>query len=516
MESAPRPFVRLLTVAVVLLCLAVVGQVLLWRLDNPTGFDGDESDHALWAATVYLDLAQGNLPAFLRHLYAQNRFPPLYSLLQLPFVAALGTTPLAHRVTATFWLLVLCAVTYAAVAAGRRDAWAGACLAVLLVAGCPRLLALATMVYFESAGFALMLLTYALYLQARRHAAASPASRGVAPPRRDPALWAAAACYFLLWFLKWQYGLLVGAVLIAHLLIVHRFRWPGLRHDRAGWTVLLPAWAAVALWLANPYQLREFLLYLTGVPKPEGLYARLVEGYLLQGRFLLTDWSATLPAALLTAGGLVYGLCRLRRPDTLLYTLAAGAALIVSANVRGGAESRIMMWVLPPLWVLVGLGVNEGLGALRAPRGCLLRPRCAWGGRTCTRGPDSGQCRRLRGFRPPPGPAASDRRQRHGGTPTSPRRDSIAGGPPLLGGRGICGHPRFAPASSGVGGLLGTRTAAQCREVGLPGTLGTGGTLFRRPARLGMADAALRAPPSALALALASPTPGTSSRTAPL
>lgn len=380
MESAPRPFVRLLTVAVVLLCLAVVGQVLLWRLDNPTGFDGDESDHALWAATVYLDLAQGNLPAFLRHLYAQNRFPPLYSLLQLPFVAALGTTPLAHRVTATFWLLVLCAVTYAAVAAGRRDAWAGACLAVLLVAGCPRLLALATMVYFESAGFALMLLTYALYLQARRHAAASPASRGVAPPRRDPALWAAAACYFLLWFLKWQYGLLVGAVLIAHLLIVHRFRWPGLRHDRAGWTVLLPAWAAVALWLANPYQLREFLLYLTGVPKPEGLYARLVEGYLLQGRFLLTDWSATLPAALLTAGGLVYGLCRLRRPDTLLYTLAAGAALIVSANVRGGAESRIMMWVLPPLWVLVGLGVNEGLGALRAPRGCLLRPRCAWGG----------------------------------------------------------------------------------------------------------------------------------------
>lgn len=353
----PRPFVngsRLLawgagffTVAVGLL---VVTALLKARLESPMGFDGDESDHALWGATVYLDLARGDLAALARHLYAQNRFPPLYSLLQLPFLAALGLTPVAHRLVATFWLLALLVAVYLCVAWGERRpvTWPGACLAVLLAVGCPKLLAVATMVYFEPASLALMLFTYAAYLRART----GPSSRWA---------WVAGCLHLASWFLKWQFGLLMSLVLLAHVLMRSRLRWQALRADPVAGRLLLPAWGAMALWLANPYQLREFLLYLTGVPKPSGWQEALSEGLALQARLLLSAYSATLPAALLSLAGLLYGLLRLRRPGAALFTLSALAALATSANLRGGAEARIMLWLMPPLWVLPGLAVNEML-----------------------------------------------------------------------------------------------------------------------------------------------------------
>ena len=409
MPDAPysAPLGRVAPALTFLLCLLLCAELVALRVGHPAGFDGDESDHALWGAVVYTDLAHADLPAFFRHLYAQTRFPPLYSVLQLPFLAGLGLTPLAHRLTATLWLFLLLVSVYLCVVLGAgRAAWPGACLAVLLAAACPKLLAVATTVYFDPACLALMMLTFALYLWARRGLTPYPLSGprsvglrergaeghgtlsvpppllgeravGDAPLSEPPPLpgegagggessplWPAAVCYALLWFLKWQHGLLVGIILVAHVLIVNGFRWSRLRHDRvAGWT-LLPAWGAMVAWLANPYQAREFLMYLTGVPKPSGLYARMLEGYAMQGRFLVTVWSAGLPAALLTAAGLAYGLSRLRRPGALLYILAALAALVTSANIRGGAESRIMLWVLPPLWVLAGMGVNEGLAWL--------------------------------------------------------------------------------------------------------------------------------------------------------
>lgn len=334
--------------------LVVVAALLKARLESPMGFDGDESDHALWGATVYLDLARGDLPAFLRHLYAQNRFPPLYSVLQLPFLVALGVNPLAHRLVATFWLLVLLVAVYLCVAWGERRplTWPGACLAVLLAIGCPELLAVATTVYFEPAGLALMLLTYAAYLRAR----ADPSSRWA---------WVAGGLYLASWFLKWQFGLLMTLVLVAHVLARSRLRWRILRADPVAGRLLLPAWGAVVLWLANPYQLREFLLYLTGVPKSSGWQQALSEGLALQARLLFTAYSATVPAALLSLAGLLYGLLRLRRPGAALFTLSALAALATSANLRGGAEARIMLWLMPPLWVLAGLAVNEMLAAWR-------------------------------------------------------------------------------------------------------------------------------------------------------
>jgi hypothetical protein len=421
---------RLTTALAFVLCLIVCARLVGLRIEYPWGFDGDESDHAMWGAAVYTDLTHGDLPAFLRHLYAQNRFPPLYSLLQLPFLAALGVTPLAHRLTASLWLLALFLTVYLCVAWGARRgrAWPGAVVAVLLAAGSPRLLAVATTVYYEPAGFALMMLTYAFYLRARGLTSCSRSSQEGGNRTEEKAngcrgaVWPAAACYLCLWFLKWQFGLLVGLVLVGHVLLANGFRWSRLRTDRVAWGTLLPAWVAMVLWLANPYQLREFLLYLTGVPKPSGFYQRFLEGYLMQGRFLFTAWSATLPAAVVALGGLIYGLGRLRHPVPLLYTLSALAALVVSANVRGGAEDRIMMWLLPPLWVLAGMGVNEGLAAL-ARRGCWARPGCRVVGAS------------------PPGPLslAGEEEQDAGG-----RGPGEASPPPLL--------PRASAPREGAGG----------------------------------------------------------------
>ncbi len=345
---------RVVTIAVtvgVVLWVAVF--IALVRAHAPIGFDGDESHHATWGAAIYLDLARSDLGGFLRHSYAQNRFAPLYSYLQAPMLAILGITPFAHRLVGVLFLVLLCGSVYLCVVWSRPgpNAWVGGCLAALLVIACPALLSTASRVYFEPASLALMMLTYALYLRAR----STQSTRWA---------WGAGLLHLLSWFLKWQFGILISIALVIHLLWIHYPRLRRITSDQIALRALLPAWVAVGLWMVNPYQFRACVLYLTQCPRRQMWQEIITSGLWLQLRFIFAHYSATIPVGVLTVAAFIYGLIRRNTSACSLLVISTLVTVATNMHLLGGAEERVFMWMLPPLWVLTGIALNEGLSRL--------------------------------------------------------------------------------------------------------------------------------------------------------
>ena len=353
---------RALAVAAVTATMAVI----LWsslslglmRYSPTIAFDGDEALFAMWGAAIYLDLAHGDLSGLLRHSYAQNRYPFFYSYFQVPVLALLGITPFAHRLVGIIFMVALCASVYLCVVWSRpgRNSWVGGCLTALLVIACPTLHSVASRVYIEPAGLVLMMLTYALYLRAQ----ATQSTKWA---------WGAGLLHLVLWFTKWQFGILVTLVLVTHILIRAYPHWRKAAASPVVRRVLLPAWVTVVLWLANPYQLREFVLYLT-YPEHRSLLQGLVRGFLGELQLLTgAHFNGTNVAALFTIAGLLYGLCRLRQSAPLLFVLGALVAAVATTKTNpedAYSFPKHALWLLPPLWVLAGVAVNAGISRLLA------------------------------------------------------------------------------------------------------------------------------------------------------
>jgi hypothetical protein len=99
---------------------------------------------------------------------------------------------------------------------------------------------------------------------------------------------------------------------------------------------------------------------------------------------LLDRFSGAAIVGVFCGAALIWGLMRLREPRMRLFAMSALLALVLNAwfaiGDRGGPRGA--MWLYPPLCVLLGLAVNELVGALRSqPGGSAARrglARTAW------------------------------------------------------------------------------------------------------------------------------------------
>lgn len=345
-------FTGMLTLLAVAIAIVAAARA---RLGNTTGFEGDEAAHAVWGAAVYLDFAARDLAAILRHLYAQSYYPPLYSLCQVPFLAAMGITPLAHRLAGLPWAALACVGVYLCVrwSSPPRWGWVGASLAAWMMAGFPMLWFTSVQVYMEPLALAAMTFSWAFF------------QRALVMGRRRDAWWAG-VLHLVAWYSKWQFGIFLSTIWVV------MFAFSRLRRGRAAgmWQLavptLLPAWGVLAIWMANPRKLRDFLMYMTSGPNQFDLRRFFTWGMMEQARNLLERFSGTAVVGVLCVVALVWGLCRLREPRMRVFALSAGLALVLNAwfaiGDRGGPRGA--MWLYPPLGILLGLAVNETLEAL--------------------------------------------------------------------------------------------------------------------------------------------------------
>ena len=361
----------LLTLLVIAFVVAAAVQA---RLDNTTGFEGDEAAHAVWGAAVYLDFAAHDVGAILRHLYAQSYYPPLYSLCQVPFLAAMGITPLAHRLAGLPWAALTCFGVYLCVcwsSPGQRHGWVGASLAAWMIAGCPMLWFTAVQVYMEPLALAALTFSWAFF------------QRALLTGRRRNAWWAG-VLHLVAWYSKWQFGIFLSTIWVVMFAAsrLRKGRRPGMWELAV--PTLLPAWGVVAVWMANPRKLRDFLMYMTSGPNQFDLLRFFTWGMAEQARNLLDRFSGAAIVGVFCGAALIWGLMRLREPRMRLFALSALLALVLNAwfaiGDRGGPRGA--MWLYPPLCVLLGLAVNELVGALRSrPGGSAARrglARTAW------------------------------------------------------------------------------------------------------------------------------------------
>lgn len=390
---------RLLT-AVCLITVAAFCAADLWVLGGDLrhsdwAFGSDEGLHAMWARSLATDLQRGDLAAFARDLYRQDRWPPLSKLLQVPLILLLPPSANAHRLAiltllplalVPFWLLgchvarrhrdkpgtgggyqsggeerrspVAVAVEPVPTSRGTPGApWGavtavGGMLACLFALTSPEYLGMGTSVMVELPGLAILMGAYYCYL------------RGVAGADRRHATWGG----WLLtaaWFCKWQYGMLATLVTLADLLLAHGLR-PG-RALRAPhlWRFYAPALICVGAWMANPVKLREYLMYTTWWRWGPSLLSG--ERTLFWLRLLWDAYTAGPVAALLCGLGLLTALLRPRDPAHRLLILHAAGAFALTI-MRHGQDWHVGLWYAPPLWVL-GAGFAAGVVSRASSRG---------------------------------------------------------------------------------------------------------------------------------------------------
>lgn len=203
----------------------------------------DLAAHLLNGWTTYDNLVHGRVGGFLWDIWSQSYWPPGQSLFQVPFyIAANGrmsggllSSTAAFALTAAGSVIVLGAI------AGRR-AWLPAALAMALMCSSPFFLAYATVAMSEMVGAMAQMAVLVCYARYdRAHDA-----------RTTRALAAALA---LLFFVKYNYFLLVAVPLACHGLLEHLAtaeaaeRWRPLRRV-ADWASTVPGALTVVYVLA--------------------------------------------------------------------------------------------------------------------------------------------------------------------------------------------------------------------------------------------------------------------------
>jgi hypothetical protein len=214
------------------LAILTVAVLLSWRTVFPVAASDllprwDLAAHLLNGWTTYDHLVHGRVTGFLQDLWSQGYWPPGQSLFQVPFYLAthgtmrggLLSSTAAFAATAAGSVLLLGAI------AGHR-AWLPAALAVALMCSSPFFLAYATVAMSEMVGAMAQMAVLACY--ARYH--------GRRDERTTRAL---AASLSLLFFVKYNYFLLVAVPLACHALLEHlatapaATRWAPLRRAAA-------------------------------------------------------------------------------------------------------------------------------------------------------------------------------------------------------------------------------------------------------------------------------------------
>jgi len=334
---------------------ALIAQLLVAHtlLTKPlAGFSADDEIHAVYGAALLHDLARGDARSAGLDLWDQVRWPPLGSVLQLPGLMVFGVSEEGHRLAILLWLLPAAAVLAAGALAlqrRRRSRWLAAGLAAAFLVTSRTALAAAGGVLYEVPGVAAMIAAY----WAAHHGWTA---------RRRRYLLLAGGLLAAAWFLKWQYGILGTVALGSAALVWWRSSERGKAPVGAPW-LFGPSVALVGLWLASPYHVREFVMYLIWRPASPGKLtahaAALVEQF-VAGDLLGQALSC------LVAVGLVLALPLVRRPlgvALLLHVLIAAAA-----SLGKDFSMRTALWVAMPAWVLAAAGWAD-LASRLSPRG---------------------------------------------------------------------------------------------------------------------------------------------------
>jgi hypothetical protein len=320
----------------------IIATALLRRGGPPLNVD--DAVHAVAAAAVWHDLCGRDLRALALDLWDQARWPPMGSLLQLPALAALGVREEAHRLGVLLWLLPTgaCLAAVAAALAGSLPShfppYLAAAWAVLFLVSSQTALVAASSVLMEIPGLAAMLGAYWV-------------ASGGWGPRKSWRWGMAGGLLAACWFLKWQYGLVASLALALPLLF---FR-PAALPSRAAQAAVLfgPPLALLAAWLASPYHLREFAMYLTWHPLSAGT---LVDST----RALLAQFAAA-PVAQqawwgVTILGCLLSLPLLRCP--LGMALAVHLAVAALGSLAKAFSPRTALWLAGPGWALAATGLG--------------------------------------------------------------------------------------------------------------------------------------------------------------
>ncbi|HSK78788.1 MAG TPA: hypothetical protein VLQ45_20200, partial [Thermoanaerobaculia bacterium] len=258
--------------AVALLAVAAVEarSLYLFYLDQPRLPMWDMAGHG-WGAVELLEaLSEGRPLRFLDLLNRQDKWPFVYSLLLLPFVAMGNATfASATLLSAVLFVLVPPLLLWAAreVDDGPAGFWGGLVAAALFLAS-PFFRVFGILVMREMAGVVFSLLAFCLYLRARRLGSAWA--------------WRLAGLASLgLFLVKYNYGLLWGIAVLANEVLrrspeerrelarrIGRLFWPG--PPRRPGRIVLAVW----LWLLA-------IAAGLGINFGVGLYAGLVVGTVL-------------------------------------------------------------------------------------------------------------------------------------------------------------------------------------------------------------------------------------------
>ncbi len=302
----------------------------------------DNAVHTAGAAAILHDIVRLDIRSLYCDISDQARWPPLSAIVQLPAIAVLGPTEPGHRIGILIWVLPtgLALAWAAAVGSHERWRWAAAALAVTLFLGCATALETATNVVLEIPGLGFMLATYAAAIS------------GWQSSDRRLLRWAS----FLLtvvWFTKWQYGTVCAAACLAAWLWMGR---PG------GWRGALrvfglPA-AALAVWLASPYHLREFLMYMTWSFRETGVRA------LRALVFAPRSYHVILALMVL---GIIVAMFNARRYP-IRVALLTHIAFASSAVPFCALHLRSALWIDFPAWALAACGWGDIIGRLLSPR----------------------------------------------------------------------------------------------------------------------------------------------------
>jgi hypothetical protein len=321
----------------------LVAQVIVSRalLTQPlVGMSVDEALHALYAAGVLHSLSHADLRNVALDILDQVRWPPLGSIIQLPTLMLLGTSEAAHRLAILVWLLptaACLAVAAMALPDTLHTRLLAATIAVGLLITSHTAVMASSSVLYEVPGVGAAIATYWL---------AHRAWTGRRPTYLLLAGWMLVAT----WFIKWQYGIVATLALMISS-IAHR-GWESKMARRRSFAWLFgPSIALLILWLAWPYHLREFLLYLLWLPASMEKGASNVAAacrWFLHGSLLAQVLSVV------SLGGIVLALPLVRKPLALV--LVTHLVLAAAGSLPKGFSMRTALWIAMPAWALAGAG----------------------------------------------------------------------------------------------------------------------------------------------------------------
>ena len=351
-----------MVVMAVLAALSVfIGREVFVRLIVPAApLNFDEAAHSLPGFYILRDVRNLDLKAFYGDFHIQMLWPPMFSMLQAPFLAVLGRTDEAARLFAT--LMLIAGVFMSAIMAYQispRLAPLAALVSGLLALSAPGWLFVGSWANQETPVAFVMWLVFIVFVQAMK---------------TRQAVWFAATSIglFALFLTKYNYAAF-GLASIGLVDLISRVRvWRASETRERNLArhlaelVLLYAPFALGLaywffgandttWASAEEKWRNFRFFVTN---EDSGYVFWSEANLLFYVRSAANW--LMPHPLILAAsliGAVYAVVRVRRPGVWLLAVFFGLSFILATAHQLKAD-RYIAPLFPALWLLAGIGVS--------------------------------------------------------------------------------------------------------------------------------------------------------------